>query len=226
MGNNAQPCRGNSCCRLRCHEGCWSWGNPFANAGAERPQVLFMRNVEGRIKPAGRSETEESEQQYLPSAGKGLRMCLCCFQGHTSASVFSVTMLGSYLASLLAPDMPGDTGLWNETGSAWPGCEPGDQQEDQGPPFDMKELPGWPGVPVVPARALGARNSCYCLAKGGVEAQQWWCILLIHLRISTAQCIISFSSKWKENMQPHILRCEEEIMPVDFLCYFHHLSCY
>lgn len=92
-----------------------------------------MGGAETRIKPARRSETEESEQENLPSTDKGLRMCLCCFQGRTSASVFSVTMLGSYLASLLPPDVPGDTGLWYEAGSVWPGCEPGDQQAAQGP---------------------------------------------------------------------------------------------
>lgn len=43
--------------------------------------------------------------------------------------------------------------------------------------------------------------------------------------IYTAQCIINFSSKWRENRQLYILRSEEEIMPVDFLCYFHRLSC-
>lgn len=40
--------------------------------------------------------------------------------------------------------------------------------------FDVKEFPDWPGTAcmryglhVVPARALGARSSCYCPAKGG-----------------------------------------------------------
>lgn len=50
------------------------------------------------------------------------------------------------------------------------------------------------GLHEVPARALGARSSCCCPAKGGMEAQQnGWCILLIHLSVSTQHSVLSIS---------------------------------
>lgn len=130
----------------------------------------------------------------------GVCHCLSCVQGHTSASVFSVTMASFWLmASLSASDMAGDVGLWYEAGEGvtrvWarrPTWSPWGHHVVW--PEATPALPS--GLDEVPARAGGAQSSCYCPAKVRDGRTTAGCIC-------RAQCILSFSSKLKENIAPN-----------------------
>lgn len=133
---------------------------------------LQMQGLKG-FKAAG-SQTEEIRTAVHSKFWQRLENVFVLFPGTHECKCILCYHAG-LVRSLSTADMPGDTGLWYETGRVWPGCEPGDQQAARGPSQCLtrrNSLTGQVWLACGTCRALGARSSCYCLAEGGMEAQQ------------------------------------------------------
>ena len=200
MGNDAQPLKRTSCCRLRPGEVCCSWGSPFLQTQGLKSCMSVML---GRCRSEDKSSKETWNREIrttLHSKGwqrleNGFCCCVSCVQGHISASVFSVTTLCLHLASQhLACQVTQDCGM--RQGIVWLGCEPGDQHEakhntkepHRWPVAWTRYLPGLvqPAAPVTALQKWGWRHHSKVLYLANTLE-----------RICTAQCIPSFCSREK-----------------------------